>query len=133
MVDPNDGLGLVVMTNAIDGPAMEFAAAMCRIVDLALAVAKEPPLPGTAGVPLDRYVGNWSGLWHRQDIVRFGDRLVSFDPTLPDPVEFVTRLEPDGDHLRIADGPAYGPMGEPVRLVDDGLQWAGHRLHRVSD
>jgi CubicO group peptidase (beta-lactamase class C family) len=135
MFDPVDRLVAVVLTNAIDGPASEWATGMVRLVDTAQRIGAEPG--GSDPSRLDEMVGRYSGAWTTQDVVRFGRHLVGINPEQGDPVNLVVRLTAadDGAGFVLGDCPGYGSPGERVRLEDGGavLQWAGHRLHRVDE
>lgn len=122
LLDPVTGLAVSVLTNAIDGPALELALGAVRLVDL----AASPP-PGT--VPLSgpelatarAATGRWATLWGVQDVVLLGGRLVLLTPTLADPTSSVQELEVvDGTTLRVVSGPGYASVGERITL-DPGL------------
>lgn len=129
--DPVDRLVVVVLTNAIDGPAAEWATGVVKLVDLAQRVGAEP-----GGVEADRadaFVGRFRGLWTTIDLVRFGRHLVAIDPEQPDPTNGMIRLDPADDGYVIGECPGASSYGEPVSLTDDGaLRWAGHVLPRVD-
>ena len=121
ILDPVDGLTVVVLTNAIDGPALVLAKGVVRLVDTALEAARD----GSAepAHDLGSYTGCFAALWGVTDIVDLGGRLRLVDPNQPDPTEEMGTLEVvDADTLRIADDTGYGSPGELVRYVrgDDG-------------
>lgn len=112
-VDPQDGLVVCVLTNAIDGPAVGYATAAVRLVDLA---ASAPPDPA-ADVDPASFTGRFASLWGVHDLVVLGGRLAMIDLGLPDPVLQTPRLEiVDADTLRLADDGGYGSPGELIHV-----------------
>ena len=122
--DPVDRLSVSVFTNAIDGPALAWANAAIRLIDLA---ADE----GGGGGGGDRrpsaelapYCGRFASLWGVYDIVDLGGRLYQLDPSVADPVMSPTRLDViDERTLRIASTIGYGSRGERIsyEFAEDG-------------
>ena len=128
--DPVDRFAVSVLTNAIDGPALMYASAAVRLIDLA--AGSEPGRRTTGGAPtddpsdradFDAFCGRFATLWGVYDVVALGGQLYQIDPTGPDPALAPGRLEViDDTILRIADAPGYASPGE--RLIyerdDDG-------------
>ncbi len=118
--DPVDGLAVSVFTNAIDGPALAWATAAIRLIDLA---AGEGGGDRLSSAELAPYCGRFASLWGVYDIVDLGGRLYQLDPSVADPVMSPTRLEViDDATLRIASTPGYGSRGERIsyQFADDG-------------
>ena len=118
--DPVDRLSVSVFTNAIDGPALAWATAAIRLIDLA---AREGGGERRPAAELAPYCGRYASLWGVYDIVDLGGRLYQLDPTVADPVMSPTRLEViDERTLRIASTPGYGSRGERIsyEFADDG-------------
>ena len=121
LLDPADGLTVVVLTNAIDGPALALTKGIVRLVDEALEAARgssEQPIGDAAS-----YTGRFAALWGVTDIVDLGGRLRLVDPNRPDPTEELGTLQVvDADTLRIEDDTGYAAPGEQVRYLrsDDG-------------
>jgi len=119
LLDPGTGLAVSVLTNAIDGPALELAVGAVKLVDLAAAPGPhhlDPEQRAIAGA----FVGRWATLWGVQDIVLLGDRLVGLNPSQADPTTAVVDLEVvDDDTLVMATGPGFGAVGERVRASRD--------------
>jgi CubicO group peptidase (beta-lactamase class C family) len=118
--DPVDRLSVSVFTNAIDGPALAWATAAIRLIDLAATEQGGERRPADELAP---YCGRYASLWGVYDIVDLGGRLYQLDPTVADPVMSPTRLEViDGTTLRIASTPGYGSRGERIsyEFDDDG-------------
>ncbi len=117
LLDPRDGLTVVVLTNAIDGPAEELAIGVVKLLDHALAAHR-----GREGEAADvtGLTGRFSTLWGVADLVDLGGRLHRLAPNQADPTAGAAALEllPDGT-ARVADGNGYGSPGELVRWERD--------------
>jgi CubicO group peptidase (beta-lactamase class C family) len=133
-IDAERCLVASALTNAIDGPAVELASGIMRIIDLALSAGRLPDhnLPR---VNLDRFPGRYWSPWGVTDVVRFGSDLVAFDPAASDPTSPTTRLQltsPDTLHITWDEG-THAP-GEEVRFFFDPsdtvtqVRWAGEIL-----
>jgi CubicO group peptidase (beta-lactamase class C family) len=118
-LDPVDGLTVVVLTNAIDGPARELAQGIVKLVDAALGAEKEQSNgDGTAPVDLASYTGRFAALWGVEDVVDLGGRLRLVEPDQADPTAQMTTLEVvDADTLRIAETAGYSAPGETIRYT----------------
>ncbi len=117
LFDPVDGLTVVALTNAIDGPARELAVGIVKLVDSALDAAKAP---GDEEAAADHasYTGHFAALWGLTDVVDLGGRLWLVAPNQPDPTSAMEKLEVvDADTLRIAEAPGYSSPGETVRYT----------------
>lgn len=117
LLDPRDGLTVVVLTNAIDGPAEELAIGVVKLLDHALAAhrGREGESPDLSGL-----TGRFSTLWGVADLVDLGGRLHRLAPNQADPTAGAAALEllPDGT-ARVADGNGYGSPGELVHWERD--------------
>lgn len=112
MVDAERGVVVAVLTNAIDGPAVQLANAFAHLLDLALETGGEAD-----GA---RLTGRYANLWGVADLVRLNGRLFLFDPTLPDPTAEPIELEVVDDHtLRGIGANGYGSYGEPITFDFD--------------
>ena len=126
--DPVDKLAVAVLTNAIDGPALEMATAAVRLIDLAqVGVDERADATATVGraatVDLSSFCGRFANLWGVFDVVELGGRLFQIDPTAPDPAAEPVHLEViDADTLRIRKTSGYGSPGESFEFErdDDG-------------
>jgi D-alanyl-D-alanine carboxypeptidase len=127
MVDPEEGLVVVVLTNCIDGPAEEMARGIFGIIDY---FAEHVP-PGRPKEDMLWMQGRYMNLWAVSDIVVTGDRIIRVSPTSWAPLADPERLEAvDAQTLRIADTGSFASAGELVRLqLRDGemesLDYAG--------
>jgi CubicO group peptidase (beta-lactamase class C family) len=129
LIDPTDRLVVVVLsnTNATDGLAAPLAVGVMKIVDCALACARDTVQP-TPEVPPERFTGRFANRWGVTDIVAFGNTLKAVSPEADSPVEVTTSLEVvDENTLRIASTGGYASPGETVSYERDS---AG-RISRV--
>jgi CubicO group peptidase (beta-lactamase class C family) len=111
LFDPDARLAVVVLTNAIDGPAGDLAASVVKLIDLA---ASQEPSPDN-GTP---FTGRFANLWGVRDVVTLAGRLLLMDPTVLDPTDGYSELAVENETtLRLTAGPGYGAVGEPVRYV----------------
>jgi CubicO group peptidase (beta-lactamase class C family) len=116
LFDPVDGLTVVVLTNAIDGPALVLTKGIVKVVDAALAASRDGTTQAVATA--EAYTGRFAALWGVSDVVDLGGGLRLVDPNQPDPTEEMGELEVvDGDTLRISEDTGYGSPGELVRYV----------------
>jgi CubicO group peptidase (beta-lactamase class C family) len=134
MWDPNEGLAISVLTNAVDGPAEELAAGVLKILDKARAVAPKlslssgltnsaaipsPDAPD-AGIDLNSFTGRFAALWGVTDVYILGGKLFASSPVLPSPVSQPNELAVvDANTLRIMSGSPYGSVGEHFRYERD--------------
>jgi CubicO group peptidase (beta-lactamase class C family) len=117
LFDPVDGLTVVALTNAIDGPARELAVGIVKLVDSALDAAKAPG-DDEAAADHASYTGRYAALWGLTDVVDLGGRMWLVTPNQPDPTSAMEKLEVvDADTLRIAEAPGYSSPGETVRYT----------------
>jgi D-alanyl-D-alanine carboxypeptidase len=106
---------VVALTNAIDGPARELLMGTVKLVDAALAAAKEPAAESADLAP---YTGRFAAVWGVTDIVDLGGRLRLVQPNQPDPTVAMAKLEVvDADTLEIADASGFASPGEHVRYT----------------
>jgi CubicO group peptidase (beta-lactamase class C family) len=113
LFDPVARLAVSVLTNAIDGPAMDMVTAAVRLTNL----AAEGPRPGTGvdAIAVDRLCGRYANLGGVLDIVRLGGGLYAIDPTADDPAEEPLRLDVIGStSLRLGHARGYGSSGETL-------------------
>ena len=115
--DPEARLAVSVLTNAIDGPALGYANAFLRLLQLTLDAT---PDPHAASIDLTRFTGRFATLWGVFDVVELGGRLHQLVSTLPDPGLDPTVLSVvDADTLRIERSSGYGSPGELLRYTRD--------------
>ena len=132
LLDPENGLVVVALTNAVDGPASQLAAGVLKLVDDARAhPAKDgPPFEDV----LDR-TGRYHNLWGMLDLCVVGSRLLATHPAEWDPLDGADELEVvDHDQLRIVAGNGYGSIGELVTFAADGsMRYGSMTLRRVDE
>ena len=134
MWDPNEGLAISVLTNAVDGPAEELASGILKILDKAREVPRKLPLssglvnsadipePASHGeeIDLDRFTGRFAALWGVTDVYILGGRLFASSPVTPSPLVQPYELAVvDENTLRIMGGSPYGSVGEQFRYERD--------------
>lgn len=119
LVDPRSGLTVVVLTNAIDGPATPLARGIVQLLAAAAEAGGEPTPSARA------WTGRYANAWGLLDIAAVGGRLRSVGTEWA-PLEARDELVEDGDRLLIADGGGYGSVGEPVtRTEGGGVRYGG--------
>lgn len=107
--DPDAGLVLSVLTNAIDGAAEGLLHGVVKLVDRACDGAT--PAPEAAA----RFTGRFASLWGVLDVALLGGRLFLLNPAAGDPGEPAPELEIVDDRtLRLCAGSGYGAPGELV-------------------
>jgi len=134
MWDPEEGLAISVLTNAIDGPAEELAAGVLKILDKAREVPARSPLssglvnsaaiapPEATGAEIDLggFTGRFAALWGVADVFVLGGKLFASSPVGPSPVCLPDELAVvDGNTLRIVGGSPYASVGELFRYERD--------------
>ena len=114
LLDPGYRIAVSVLTNAVDGPAAELAAAFFTVLALALdRGADVPPVPD--GVDPQRFAGRFATLWGAADVAAFGDRLLLLGTDQDDPADHAEPLAVvDAGTLRFTGRSGYGSPGEPV-------------------
>jgi hypothetical protein len=116
LLDPETGLVVSVLTNAIDGPAEALAMGILALLD----DARKHPTDAVDAEPELRGLGRWRSLWATIDLGRVGGRVRAIPLTSWDPLEEADVLEPTAEGYRIVEGSGYGSLGEQVRLREDG-------------
>jgi CubicO group peptidase (beta-lactamase class C family) len=134
MWDPNEGLAISVLTNAVDGPAEELAAGILKILDkaretsakcplssgLVNSAAITPPAAPDTEIDLASFTGRFAALWGVTDVVLLGGKLVASSPVGPSPMVQPSELAViDENTLRIMSGSPYGSVGELFRYERD--------------
>jgi D-alanyl-D-alanine carboxypeptidase len=134
MWDPEEGLAISVLTNAVDGPAEELAAGILKILDkaresspklklssgLVNSAAMTPPEAPDTEIDPAIFTGRFAALWGVTDVFLLGGKLLASSPVLPSPVVQPYELEViDENTLRIMSGSPYGSVGELFRYERD--------------
>jgi CubicO group peptidase (beta-lactamase class C family) len=134
MWDPNEGLAISVLTNAVDGPAEELASGILKILDKARetpgklplssglknTAALVPPEKPAESIDLHTFTGRFAGLWGVIDVTVLGGKLLATSPVMPSPLVQASELAVvDKDTLKIMDGSPYGSVGEYYRYNRD--------------
>ena len=134
MWDPNEGIAISVLTNAVDGPAEELAAGILKILDkarettgklpltsgLTNSAALNPPESADDSIDLESFTGRFAALWGVTDIALIAGKLYATTPTAPSPLTMPSELAVvDADTLKIMGGSPYGSVGEFYRFERD--------------
>jgi D-alanyl-D-alanine carboxypeptidase len=134
MWDPNEGLAISVLTNAVDGPAEELAAGILKILDKARERSPKLPLgsglvnsaeitpPAAPGKEIDLavFTGRFAALWGVTDVLVLAGKLFASSPVGPSPMVQPDELAViDENTLRILGGSPYGSVGELFRYERD--------------
>ena len=132
MVLEGRDLAVSVLTNAIDGPAAEWAGGIVHILQTF----------EQRGAPTARtrdWSGRWWSLWDTTDLVAFRDHVMLAQPALLQPFDHAGEIAVTGrdrGQVRLAGG--YGIHGEAAALVRDGkgavreVVLGGGRLRREA-
>jgi CubicO group peptidase (beta-lactamase class C family) len=135
MWDPEEGLAISVLTNAVDGPAEELAAGILKILDKAREVtpkrplnsgltnsaAIQPPAAPDGEIDLGSFTGRFAALWGVTDVLILGGKLFASSPVAPSPVVQPYELAViDANTLRIMSGSPYASVGELFRYERHG-------------
>jgi CubicO group peptidase (beta-lactamase class C family) len=116
---PDWGIGLSVLTNAIDGPAHAWLDGIVSI--LHRFAGHGAPTPAVAG-----WAGRWWSLWRAIDLVPMGDLVLAADPAGLKPFADATEIEvtgPDRGRITLANG--FASHGETVECGFDASGTAG--------
>lgn len=136
--EPDLGIAVSVLTNAIDGPAEELAVGVVGLLLASLerdiaplqprsghpteiyGAATRQPARNAASVDLDRFTGRFASPWTVVDIARIGERLFMIPPTAPNAMAAAEPLTViDQNTLRADSGTGYGSLGELVHFEFD--------------
>jgi D-alanyl-D-alanine carboxypeptidase len=114
MVIEGRDLAVCVLTNAIDGPAAEWAAGIVHILQTF-------EQRGAATARTRDWSGRWWSLWHTADLVPVADGVLVADPALLRPLDHAAEIAVTGrdkGFVRLAGG--YDIHGEGAALRRDG-------------
>lgn len=141
--DPERGIAVAVLTNAVDGPADQIASGLFALVSKAVPDGGAPVVGDDDGAldalaPLAAWQGRFANLWGRVDVVRLGRQLWLIDPRQPAPFLTAEELSVDGAVLRPAVHDGFGPVGEAIEVLRDAegaptaVVVGGMTSHRTS-
>ena len=139
LLDQKRKLTVVVLTNAIDGPAQELSVGILDI--LGLAAKHDDKISGDStefgGAWLDDISGLYASRWGVSLFQRLGSRMISLPPGLMRPSLGVMLAEQTDDNkFRWVEGAQNGPFGEVTSVEKDGDQYVlrdGEGLRRRFD
>ena len=119
LIQLDDKVGVIVLTNSTDGGPFDIAKELMATVGQAVAKASPKKLPTVAWNPAwARFAGLYRERWGDTHVVLLNDRLVMITPTALNLDNQVT-LEPLGDgRFRFMAPTGGGEVGEVVRFVE---------------
>ncbi len=109
---PSLDVAFSVLTNAIDGPAQQWADGA---IDILATFSRHGAPKGSTR----RWIGRWWNTWGACDLVPVGNRVLVARPSLTTPFYGATELTVRGDVGRISQADGFGTFGETARLVRD--------------
>lgn len=115
---PQDKVAVIVLTNADDGNPINY---MDKAYEWVAPAMLEAVIP-TSDAPLgwEKYLGKYRSLWGDSQVLLLGNELVVIDPSLPDPMPFMVRLVPVGEHtFRMVAKNGFASNGELLRFELD--------------
>jgi CubicO group peptidase (beta-lactamase class C family) len=127
---PAEKLAVIAMTNADDGDSLTMVERTQQYVGPPIAKATEKTDTRAPDPAWQRYAGRYRSRWGDSQVLLGADGLLLIDPSLPDPMLTVIRLQPvEGQaHTFRADAKdGYASHGEPVVFELD----AGGRATRM--
>lgn len=116
----DDKVGVIVLTNAVEGEATEIAQQLIATVGAAVAKAAAPkPVTVEWDPAWARFVGTYRGRWNDQSVVELNKRLVIVNPAATN-LDNQTRLEAlGGGRFRFMAPTGGGAIGEVVYFVEE--------------
>ena len=123
MIDLNARVGVIVLTNAIDGDAGSIAFQLMNTVGQAVAKAAGTAPDKVKWNPAwSRFAGLYRGRWGDTHVVELNEKLVMINPDAAT-LDNQTELEPIGDGtFRFVAPTGGGAVGEIVRFVEENGQ-----------
>lgn len=121
LVNLDDKVGVVVLSNGDDTRPEQFAQRAMKIIGDAIAKAAKPPEKQKTWDPKwSKYSGLYRTIWSDTAVVEMNRELVIIDPLTDDPQEGLLRLVPQEGGVFKLEGPAgFGAAGETVRFEED--------------
>ena len=119
LIQLDDKVGVIVLTNANDSNPGEIAQHLMHIVGSAVAKASAATKTTVAWDPSwSRFAGVYRGVFGDSAVVELNQQVVSFDPTGANP-ERQNKLVPiGGGQFRLEAPAGGGPVGEVVRFIE---------------
>ncbi|MET2010931.1 serine hydrolase domain-containing protein [Microbacterium chocolatum] len=130
-LDPETGIVVSVLTNAIDGPADTLATGALRLLRAAVDTAD-------ADARIADITGRYASLWSVLDLVDLGGQTVGLYPGSPDPAGLVEPITATDGILRLEAKPGFGAVGEEVRVARDdaglveSIVWSGMTMWPID-
>ncbi len=117
---------IVVLTSAIDGPAMELAAGIVDILNAASRHESKLTADTQADMPwMDDISGFYGNRWGVSLFQRLANQMVMLSPDMMPPSIGLGLCNYEGDNtFRHVEGLNNGALGESMSVVKDGDDWA---------
>lgn len=118
--DPESGVSVAVLTNAINAPASALATGIFRLIDRLARRHRDRPAAPAALAP-ESFAGRFASLWGAFDLAVFDGRLYEIDLASDDPTAGLGELDPlDEARLSFSAAPdGYASEGEPFEIERD--------------
>jgi len=121
MVQLEDKIGVVVLTNGDDAGPQGIANRAMEMIGQPLAKASAPAAKPSWDPAWSKYAGLYRSMWGDQQVLEMKDALVVIDPTSEDPQGSMMKLKPLGGGKFLLDGLTGGAaIGEQVTFTEGG-------------
>ena len=118
--DPDRQIGIAVLTNAIDGPALTLANGALSVINKFIVDYDELTKAELAVEHPERFINTYRNIWRDDQIARIGQSLLRYDPAADVPLEFVEQLRLNADgSFTVMSGDTYGAYGEKIHFTFD--------------
>jgi len=138
-MDTERRIGVAVLTNAIDGPAVPLMTGVFKAIHDCLARNGNPVRSSRGRARLRRFEGRYTGRWGDLELVTVGGQLLGYDPSADRPLQLASELDARGPgRFQIVRGPGGGHVGEmvtfdqTVRGIPARLCWGPNPMRRVN-
>ncbi len=123
--DPEHELGIVVLTNAIDGPASDLAKGAMQVINHVIEHFNEFAQEENQVEQAERYEGRYTDIWGETDIMAINGSLVLYCSGAASPALDFHQVRPDADgRFNLSSGNSIGKLGEHVRFELDSAGYA---------
>ena len=131
-IDPEQKLGVIVLANSMDaqpylGQPRSIPERIFEFVGSAVERAEKGEAVPSGDERWARLYGRYRNIWEDSYVFNYEGNLVTVNPSAPDPLKAIFRLEPldsEGKRFRIVDGPEQQMVQEEVvfKFGSDGSQ-----------
>ena len=118
-MDVEEKIGVVALTNAIDGPALTIANGVFQIIKY-FKDNQDSFKTEKKGLDFSKYEGLFAGRWGHVLIVEVDGHLFGFAPSEDKPMEYTYKLEHLGkDEFKIIEADEFDYIGEKIKFTFD--------------